>query len=136
MFIKRERYLEKIRPFYDADLIKVLTGVRRCGKSVLLEQIEEELRERGYDDNHIIKINFEDMQYEKIRNAERLNKYITDRVMDENKYLIFLDEIQHVRSFEKVLSSLRATLNCSIFITGSNSKLLSGKMLHFWLEDV
>ena len=128
MFIKRERYLEKIRPFYDADLIKVLTGVRRCGKSVLLEQIEEELRERGYDDNHIIKINFEDMQYEKIRNAERLNKYITDRVMDENKYLIFLDEIQHVRSFEKVLSSLRATLNCSIFITGSNSKLLSGKM--------
>ena len=96
MFIKRERYLEKIRPFYDADLIKVLTGVRRCGKSVLLEQIEEELRASGYDDSHIIKINFEDMQYEKIRNAERLNKYITDRVKDKKKYLIFLDEIQHV----------------------------------------
>lgn len=128
MYIKRERYLEKIRPFYDADLIKVLTGVRRCGKSVLLEQIEEELRADGYDDDHIIRINFEDMKYEKIRNAERLNKYITGRVVDDKKYLIFLDEIQHVRSFEKVLSSFRATLNCSIFITGSNSKLLSGRM--------
>jgi hypothetical protein len=125
MYIKRERYLEKIRPFYDADLIKVLTGVRRCGKSVLLEQIEEELRAEGYDDEHIIKVNFEDLQFEKIRNAERLNKYITGRMSDKRKYLIFLDEIQHVRSFEKVLSSLRATTNCSIFITGSNSKLLS-----------
>jgi len=128
MLIKRERYLTKIRPFYDADLIKVLTGVRRCGKSVLLGQIEEELRKGGYDDHHIIRINFEDLQFEKIRNAERLNKYILDRITDKGKYLIFLDEIQHVRNFEKVLSSLRSTINCSIFITGSNSKLLSGKM--------
>ena len=128
MYIKRERYLAKIRPFYDANLIKVLTGVRRCGKSVLLSQIEEELRDRGYDDDHIIMINFEDLQYEKIRNAERLNRHIISRIKDDGKYLIFLDEIQHVRSFEKVLSSLRATVKCSIFITGSNSKLLSGKM--------
>lgn len=128
MFIKRERYLAKIRPFYDADLIKVLTGVRRCGKSVMLSQIEEELRNDGYDDEHIIKINFEDLQFEKIRNAQRLNKHIINLIKDQKKYLIFLDEIQHVRSFEKVLSSLRATVNCSIFITGSNSKLLSGKM--------
>lgn len=128
MFIKRERYLAKIRPFYDADLIKVLTGVRRCGKSVLLGQIEEELRSGGYDEGHIIKVNFEDLRFEKIRNAERLNQYVIDRIKDDGKYLIFLDEIQHVRSFEKVLSSLRATVNCSIFITGSNSKLLSGKM--------
>ncbi len=128
MFIKRERYLAKIRPFYDADLIKVLTGVRRCGKSVLLGQIEEELRSGGYDEGHIIKVNFEDLRFEKIRNAERLNQYVIDRIKDDGKYLIFLDEIQHVRSFEKVLSSLRATVNCSIFITGSNSKLLSGEM--------
>ena len=80
MYIKRERYLAKIRPFYDADLIKVLTGVRRCGKSVLLSQIEEELRDRGYDDDHIIMINFEDLQYEKIRNAERLNRHIISRI--------------------------------------------------------
>lgn len=128
MFIKRERYLAKIRPFYEADLIKVLTGVRRCGKSVLLGQIEDELNENGYSANHIIKVNFEDLQFEKIRNANRLNQYVIDHIKDDGKYLIFLDEIQHVRNFEKVLSSLRATVNCSIFITGSNSKLLSGKM--------
>ncbi len=128
MFIKRERYLAKIRPFYDVDLIKVLTGVRRCGKSVLLSQIEEELRNIGYDEEHIIKINFEDLQFEKVRNVEGLNKYVIDRIKDDGRYLLFLDEIQHVRSFEKVLSSLRATVNCSIFITGSNSKMLSGKM--------
>lgn len=128
MFIKRERYLAKIRPFYDVDLIKVLTGVRRCGKTVLLSQIEEEFRSSGYDEEHIIKVNFEDLQFEKIRNAEKLNKYVIDHIKDDGKYLIFLDEIQHVRSFEKVLSSLRASVNCSIFITGSNSKLLSGKM--------
>ena len=128
MLIKRERYLAKIRPFYDSDLIKVLTGVRRCGKSVLLGQIEEELRNNGFNEDHIIKINFEDLQFEKIRNAERLNKFVLDRIIDKEKYLVFLDEIQHVKSFEKVLSSLRATTNCSIFITGSNSKLLSGKM--------
>lgn len=128
MYIKRERYLEKIRPFYDVDLIKVLTGVRRCGKSILLEQIQQEFIDNGFDESHIIKINFEDLQFEKIRTAQKLNVYINKLIKDKDKYLIFLDEIQHVRSFEKVLASLRATQNCSIFITGSNSKLLSGKM--------
>ena len=128
MYIKRERYLEKIRPYYDVDLIKVLTGVRRCGKSVLLEQIEEEFVEKGFDETHIIRINFEDLQFEKIRTVEKLNSYVTKKIKDEDKYLIFLDEIQHVRSFEKALASFRATINCDIFITGSNSKLLSGKM--------
>jgi hypothetical protein len=128
MYIKRERYLSKIRPFYDVDLIKVLTGVRRCGKSILLEQIKEEFIENGFDKAHIISINFEDLQFEKIRSADKLNAYVTGLIKNEDKYLIFLDEIQHVRSFEKVLASFRATLNCSIFVTGSNSKLLSGKM--------
>lgn len=128
MYIKREMYLGKIRPFYEVDLIKVLTGVRRCGKSILLNQIEEEFLENGIDEEHIIKVNFEDIQYEKIRTYEKLNKYVTDKIVDESKYYIFLDEIQHIRNFEKVLASFRATLNCSIFITGSNSKLLSGKM--------
>lgn len=128
MYIKRERYLQKIRPYYNVDLIKVLTGVRRCGKSILLEQIEEEFVSNGFDKTHIIRINFEDLQFEKIRTAEKLNSYITKQIKDKDKYLIFLDEIQHVRSFEKVLASLRVTVNCDIFITGSNSKLLSGKM--------
>ena len=128
MYIKRERYLQKIRPYYNVDLIKVLTGVRRCGKSILLEQIEEEFVSNGFDKTHIIRINFEDLQFEKIRTSEKLNNYIIKQIKDKDKYLIFLDEIQHVRSFEKVLASLRATINCDIFITGSNSKLLSGKM--------
>lgn len=128
MFIKRERYLAKIRSFYEVDLIKVLTGVRRCGKSVLLSQIEEEILAQNVPHDHIIRINFEDIQFEKIRTAEKLNQYALEKICDSDKYYIFLDEIQHVRQFEKVLASLRATQNCSIFITGSNSKLLSGKM--------
>lgn len=128
VYIKRERYLAKIRPFYGVDLIKVLTGVRRCGKSILLEQIEEEFVANGFSEDHIIRINFEDLAYEKIRTADKLNKYVQKHIKDSEKYLILLDEIQHVSNFEKVLASFRATLNCDIFITGSNSKLLSGKM--------
>lgn len=128
MFIVREKYLEKIRPFYEVDLIKVLTGVRRCGKSILLGQIEEEFKKNGVAEDHIIEVNFEDVKYEKIRTCDKLNKYVLSKIHDDGRYYIFLDEIQHVRSFEKVLASFRATLNCSIFVTGSNSKLLSGKM--------
>lgn len=128
MFIKRERYLDKIRPFYEVDLIKVLTGVRRCGKSILLSQIKEEFMGNGVTEDHIIEVNFENVEFEKIRTCEKLNKYVLSKMHDEGRYYIFLDEIQHVRSFEKVLASFRAALNCSIFVTGSNSKLLSGKM--------
>jgi len=117
-----------INGFYEVDLIKVLTGVRRCGKSILLSQIEDEFKEKGIADDHIIKVNFENIDFEKIRTCEKLNKYVLSKIKDGGRYYIFLDEIQHVRSFEKVLASFRATLNCSIFVTGSNSKLLSGKM--------
>ena len=102
MFIKRERYLEKIRPFYEIDLIKVLTGVRRCGKSVLLTQIEEEIIAQGTPADHIIRVNFEDIQFEKIRSAEKLNDYILTQITDSDRYYLFLDEIQHVRQFVKV----------------------------------
>jgi predicted AAA+ superfamily ATPase len=128
MIIKRERYLRKIRSFYGIDLIKVLTGVRRCGKSVLLGQIEEEFVADGFDEAHIIRINFENFEFDKIRNADKLNNYVKKQIVDDNKYLFFLDEIQHVQGFEKALASFRSTINCDIFITGSNSKLLSGKM--------
>ena len=128
MEIKRELYLNKIRPYYEVDLIKVLTGVRRSGKSILLSQIRNEFIENGTDSNHIIEINFEDLSFENIKTYKKLNSYILKKIRDDKKYYIFLDEIQHVNGFEKVLSSLRATQKCSIFITGSNSKLLSGKM--------
>ncbi len=129
MNIKREGYLEHIRKFYDSTLIKVITGVRRSGKSILLEQIRDEIKNSlSKDNNHIIYINFEDISFEKLLSYKKLNKYILDKIIDQDKYYIFLDEIQHVKQFEKVLSSLKATQNVSIFVTGSNSKLLSGKL--------
>lgn len=128
MKLKRELYLQQLRPFYESDIIKVITGVRRAGKSVLLKTIMEELISKGTDDSHIIYINLEDMDYEYIENASDLNKEIKARIRDDEKYYLFLDEIQHIADFEKALASFRATLNTSIFVTGSNSTLLSGEL--------
>jgi hypothetical protein len=127
--IKREIYLSKIRGFYDSDLIKILVGIRRCGKSVILKQIIDELKENGCDDEHIIYINFEYIEYEHLKDYKKLNNYIKEQLTDNKKYYIFLDEIQKVDKFEEVVNSLRAsTNNTSIFITGSNSKLLSQEL--------
>lgn len=125
--IKRELYLSQIRKYYELDLIKVLTGVRRSGKSIILKQIIEELKQKT-EDEHIIYMNFEDFEFEEIDTAKKLHEYIKSKVTDSEKYYIFFDEIQHVKEFEKVLASFRATLNCSLFVTGSNSKLLSGEL--------
>lgn len=121
-------YLSKIRKYYDIDLIKVLTGIRRAGKSRILEQIIDELRHLGIDQDHILVINFEDLDYEYINTASRLNDYVKSKIKDDQRYYLFLDEIQHVKAFEKTIASLKATKNCSIFVTGSNSKLLSGEL--------
>ncbi len=128
MKLKRETYLQQIRPFYEVDLIKVITGIRRSGKSILLETIKDELIKNGISGDHIIFINLEDLDYEYIKTASDLNKEIKFRILDKNKYYIFIDEVQHVEEFEKALASLRATLNLSIFVTGSNSTLLSGEL--------
>ena len=126
----RENYLSKIRGFYDSDLIKILVGIRRCGKSVILKQIIEELREkRKIDDEHIIFINFEFIEYEDLLDYKKLNIYIKDRIKDNKIYYLFLDEVQNVDNFEKVVNSLRASINnISIFLTGSNSKMLSDEL--------
>lgn len=126
--ILREDYLNKIRPFYDQDLIKVITGIRRCGKSVLLKQIIDEIKNNGIDDNHIIYLNFELQDYEDIKNANSLNSYIKSKIIDDKKYYLFFDEIQNVDEWEKVTNSFKASLNVSIFLTGSNSNLLSGEL--------
>ena len=128
MKLKRETYLEKIRQYYDSDIIKVITGVRRAGKSILLDTIRDELLERGISGDKIIYLNLEDMDYEYIVNASDLNKEIKSRISGEGKYYIFLDEVQHVKEFERALASFRATLNVSLFVTGSNSTLLSGEL--------
>ena len=127
--LKREMYLSRIRGFYDSDLIKILVGIRRCGKSVILNQIIDEIKEKGTDDEHIIYVNFEFIEYEELQDYKKLNKYIKEKIIDEKKYYVFLDEIQKVNRFEDVVNSLRASINnISIFITGSNSKLLSNEL--------
>ena len=128
MKLKRETYLEQIRPYYESDIIKVITGVRRAGKSILLDTIKDELIEKGVDEKHIIYMNFEDLDFDYIVDAADLNKEIKSRMNDDRKYYIFLDEIQHIDQFEKALASFRATLNVSLFVTGSNSALLSGEL--------
>ena len=127
--LKREMYLSRIRGFYDSDLVKILVGIRRCGKSVILKQIMNELKEKGVDEGHIIYVNFELIEYEELQDYKKLNTYIKERVLDNKKYYVFLDEIQKVDRFEDVVNSLRASIdNISIFITGSNSKLLSNEL--------
>jgi len=126
--LKRELYLQKIRPFYDSDLIKVLIGIRRCGKSVILKQIISEIKGKGIDEDHIIYINFEDLEYAGIKNEMDLHQYVKTGIKDDNKYYLFFDEIQNVLNFEKAINSFRATFNTSIFITGSNGRLLSGEL--------
>ena len=128
MRLKRETYLEQIRPYYESDIIKVITGVRRAGKSILLDTIKDELVDNGICDNHIIYLNLEDLDYDYIKDASDLNREIKSRLSDDGKYYIFLDEIQHVKNFEKALASFRATLDVSLFVTGSISTLLSGEL--------
>ena len=127
--LKRETYLSRIRGFYNSDLVKILVGIRRCGKSVILKQIMEELKEQKVDESHIIYINFEFIEYEELQDYKKLNEYIKERIKDKEKYYVFLDEIQKVCKFEEVVNSLRASIeNISMFITGSNSKLLSNEL--------
>lgn len=126
--IKREEYLKRIRGFYDQDLIKVITGIRRSGKSTLLKQIIDELKDKGVKQERIIYINFEDIEMSFIKNDIDLNSYIKKKIKDDEKYYLFFDEIQNVIDWEKAVNSFKATKNVSIFITGSNSNLLSGEL--------
>jgi len=127
--IKREMYMSRIRPFIGTELIKVMTGIRRCGKSVMLELIKQELIESGINPSQFISINFEDMGYSHLQTAKALHDEITRRAADiEGKVYLFFDEIQEVKDWEKCVNSLRVTLDCDIYITGSNAQLLSGEL--------
>lgn len=122
--LKREIYLNKIRPFYnEVSLIKILYGLRRSGKSIILTQIMDELKENKIKEEQIIYINFESLEYNFIHEAMDLYNYIKDKCQKNKIYYIFLDEIQKVNDFEKAINSLRITNKFSIFITGSNSRM-------------
>ena len=127
--IKRELYMSRIRPFIGTELVKVMTGIRRCGKSVMLELIKQELTESGVSPTQFVSINFEDMSYSHLQTAQALHDEITKRAKEiGGKVYLFFDEIQEVKDWEKCINSLRVSLDCDIYITGSNAKLLSGEL--------
>ena len=123
----REKYLNKIRPFYDSDIIKVITGIRRCGKSFILRSIMNELLERGIEEKHIIYIPLDRRGYKNIKTPEELELKIESMLGKEDKYYLFIDEVQNVFGFESVVHAY-AEEGYSIFITGSNSYLLSDEI--------
>ena len=127
---KRENYLKKIRGFYhDTDLIKVISGVRRCGKSCLMQTIADELKASGIPSENIFYINLDKRGYKKIKNAEQLENLIDEICVSKGIIYLFIDEIQNVTDFEEVINSFRENEDFSIFITGSNSYLLSGELV-------
>ena len=127
--IKRELYMSRIRPFIGSELIKVMTGIRRCGKSVMMGLIQEELLSSGVDGSQIISINFENMSNAPFCTAAALHDEIIRRTAGiKGKVYLFFDEIQEVEAWEKCINSFRVELDCDIYITGSNAKLLSGEL--------
>ena len=126
---KRENYLKKIRGFYHAaDIIKVITGVRRCGKSSLMQIVAEELRGAGIEEERIIFLNLDKREYRKIKTADQLDEQIASFPQSHELMYLFIDEVQNVAEFEEVINAYREDGGYSIFITGSNSYLLSGEL--------
>lgn len=126
---KRENYLSKIRPFYDdPEIIKVITGVRRCGKSSLMKTVAQELSERGVKDENIVFLDLDGREYRKIKTADELDGLIESKTRFDGLKYVFIDEIQNVTGFEEVVNAYRTDGEFSIFITGSNSYLLSGEL--------
>ena len=130
MLFKREKYLKKIRPFYhDDDIIKVITGVRRCGKSSLMETIADEIKQSGVDEDNIIYLDLDKRENRKIKTADGLEKLIESKIKSDKLNYLFIDEVQNVAGFEEVINGFRSDGGFSIFITGSNSYLLSGELV-------
>ncbi|MDR0307084.1 MAG: ATP-binding protein [Chitinispirillales bacterium] len=125
----REKYLETLASYSEKPIIKVLTGIRRCGKSTLLQNFAKKLIAAGVKEEQIISLNFEDLAFERLKEYHALYEYVTSKIKDdETRYYIFLDEIQEVASFERVVDSLHLRKNCDIYITGSNAFFMSGEL--------
>ena len=125
--IERKEYLEKLKNFKDKDLIKVITGIRRCGKSTLFDLFINYLKEMGISDEQIIKINLEDVDYN-FKDYKELYDYINKKIDSKQQYYVFLDEVQNVPLFQKAVDSLYIKKNVDVYITGSNAYLLSGEL--------
>ncbi len=128
MLFKREKYLNKIRPFYNTDMIKVLTGIRRCGKSSLMQLIKKELAEFGIPDKDLIYLDLDKRGNKNIKTADALEARIDSLICDDDFKYLFIDEVQNVEGFEEVINAFNTDGNISIFLTGSNSYLLSGEI--------
>jgi len=127
-YIIRTKYLEKISEFKETDLIKIITGVRRCGKSVLMEQFQDRLKDGGIKSEQIISVNFEKLENEELLDYKKLHSYLAERLNKSGWTYLFLDEIQMVPEFQKAINSLRTKKQVDIYITGSNSSLLGGEL--------
>ena len=126
--ISRENYLSILKNFKDQQIIKVITGIRRCGKSTLLEIFQDYLKENGVEEKQIISINFENADYEELQDRKKLYEYIKERLVKGKKTYVFLDEIQNVNEFEKTVDSLFINKDVDLYITGSNAYLLSSEL--------
>ena len=126
--IQRELYLQQIRPFIEKPFVKVLTGIRRCGKSSILMMVKDELQNSGIAPQNILYINFENLDFADLDTAEKLHKYVKAQMTEESRYYIILDEIQEVKHWEKAVNSLLSSTNADLYITGSNSRLLSSEL--------
>ena len=126
--ILRPQYIEKIMPYVDTPFVKVLSGVRRCGKSTILKMIIEELKKRGILSEHILVYNFDSLQYEDIKTAKKLYDEIKNKLNPNGKTYLFLDEIQEVKSWEKAVNSFMTDFDVDIYVTGSNSRMLSSEI--------
>ncbi|SHK71502.1 hypothetical protein SAMN05216582_11415 [Selenomonas ruminantium] len=130
--IRRDLYLKKIRPFMNKELIKVITGIRRCGKSVMLEIIQKELLKNGVATEAILTYNFESLTLAPLCTAQALHRDVMEKSKAiSGKVYLFFDEVQEVKDWEKAINSFRVDLDCDIYITGSNSKLLSGELASY-----
>ena len=128
MVIRRMEYMNKLIAFKDKQLIKIVTGIRRCGKSTLLQLYQEWLRQNSVEDEQIISINFEDIDYEELTDYKKLYAYLKERLVKDKMTYIFLDEVQNIDAFPKVVDSLYIKKNVDIYITGSNAYMLSSEI--------
>lgn len=128
MLLQRREYLNKLIAFRDKQLIKIVTGIRRCGKSTLLELYQDWLKQQGVEERQIISINFEDIDYEELTDYKKLYSYLKERLVPGKMTYIFLDEIQHVEDFPRVVDSLFIRKNVDLYVTGSNAYMLSSEI--------